>query len=186
MSATHLYVKTKQNTLHILEVYISNSLKICLKMQLLFRLSVMSYSFWPHDYSMPGFPVYHYLPKLAQTHVHWVGDAIQSSRPLSSPSPPALNLSQHQGIFQWVSSLHQVARVLDLHFIFSPSSEYSGLVSFSIDWVDLLAVQGALKSLLQYHSSKASIFSAQPSLWPNSHIHTWLQEKPQLWLYRSL
>ena len=185
MCATHLYLKTKQNTLHILEVYISNSLKICLKMQLLFSHSVMSDSLWPHDYSTPGFPVYHYLPKLAQTHVHWVGDAIQSSRLLSSPSS-AFNLSQHQGIFQWVSSLHQVARVLDLHFIFSPSSEYSGLIYFSIDWVDPLAVQGALKSLLQYHSSKASIFSAQPSLWPNSHIHTWPQEKPQLWLYGSL
>ena len=155
-------------------------------MQLLFSHSIMSVSLWPHDCSTPGVPVYHYLPKFAQTHVHWVGDAIQSSLPLLSPSSPAFNLSQHQGLFHWISSLHLVARVLDLHFIFSPSSEYSGLTSFNIDWVDLLAVQGALKSLLQYHNSKASIFSAQPSLWPNSHIHTWLQEKPQLWLYRSL
>ena len=66
------------------------------------------------DCSMPGFPVTHYLPKFAQTHVHWVGDAIQSSHPLSSPSPPALNLSQDQGLFQWVSSSHQLAKVLEL------------------------------------------------------------------------
>ena len=66
------------------------------------------------DYSTPGFPVHHQLSELAQTHVHRVGDAIQPSHPLSSPSPPALNLSQHQGLFQGVSSLHQVAKVLEL------------------------------------------------------------------------
>ena len=71
-------------------------------------------------------------------------------------------------------------------FSIIPSKEIPGLISFIMDWLDLSAVQGTLKSLLQHHSSKASIFSAQPSLWPNSHIHTWLQEKPQLWLYRSL
>ena len=60
-----------------------------------------------------GFPVHHQLPELTQTHVHWVSDAIQPSHPLSSPSPPALNLSQHQGLFQWVDSLHQVAKVLE-------------------------------------------------------------------------
>ena len=68
----------------------------------------------PMDCSMPGFPVHHQLPEFTQTHVHWVGDAIQPSYPLSSPSPPAFNLSQHQGLFQWVSSLHQVAKVLAL------------------------------------------------------------------------
>ena len=67
----------------------------------------------PMDCSMPGFPVFHYLLEFAQTHVHWVSDAIQPSHPLSSPSPPALNLSQHQGLFQWVSSSHQVAKVLE-------------------------------------------------------------------------
>ena len=66
------------------------------------------------DCSTPGFPVLHYLPKFAQTHVHWVDDAIWLSHPLSSPSPPALNFSQHQGLFKWVSSLHQVAKVLEL------------------------------------------------------------------------
>ena len=67
----------------------------------------------PMDCSTPGFPVHHQLPELAQTHVHRVGDAIQPSHPLSSPSPPALNLSQHQSLFQWVSSSHQVAKVLE-------------------------------------------------------------------------
>ena len=68
---------------------------------------------YPVDCSMPGLPVHHQLPKFSQTHVHWVGDAIQLSHPLSSPSPPAFNLSQHQDLFQWVSSSHQVAKVLE-------------------------------------------------------------------------
>ena len=67
----------------------------------------------PMNSSTPGLPVHHQLPESTQTHVHWVGDAIQPSHPLSSPSPPALNLSQHQGLFQWVSSSHQVAKVLE-------------------------------------------------------------------------
>ena len=67
----------------------------------------------PMDCSTPGLPVHHQLPELAQIHVHWVGDAIQSSHPLSSPSPPTFNLSQHQGLFKWVSSSHQVAKVLE-------------------------------------------------------------------------
>ena len=102
------------------------------------------------DCSMPGFPVLHYLLELAQTHFHWVSDAIQPSHPLSPPSPPAFNLFQYQGLFQWVSYLHQVANLC-----ISPSNEYSGLISFRMDWLDLLAVQGILKSLLQHHSSKA-------------------------------
>ena len=68
----------------------------------------------PMDCSTPGLPVHHQLPEFTQTHVHWVSDAIQPSHPLSSPFPPALNLSQHQGLFQWVSSSHQVAKVLEL------------------------------------------------------------------------
>ena len=78
-----------------------------------FSSSVMSDSLRPMDYSTPGLPVHHQLPEFIQTHVHWVGDATQPSHPLSSPSPPALNLSQHQGLFQWVSSLHQVAKGLE-------------------------------------------------------------------------
>ena len=66
----------------------------------------------PIDRSTPGLPVHHKLPQFTQTHVHWVSEAIQPSHPLSSPSPPAFNLSQHQGLFKWVSSLHQVAKVL--------------------------------------------------------------------------
>ena len=107
------------------------------------------------DCSTPGFPVHHQLSELAQTPSHRLGDAIQPSHPLSSPSPPAFNLSQHQGLFQWVGSLHQVAEVFN--FSISPSNEYSGLISFRTDWCDLLAVQGTLKSLLQHHSSKASV-----------------------------
>ena len=88
--------------------------------------------------------------QFAQTHVHRVGDAIQPSHPLSSPSPPAFNLSQHQGLFQWWP------KYWSFGFSISPSSEYSGLISFRIDWFHLLSVQGTLKSLLQHHSSKAS------------------------------
>ena len=111
----------------------------------------------PMDCRTPGFPVHHQLPDLAQTDVHRVGDAIQPSHPLSSPSP-AFNLSLHQGLFQWVRSLHQVAKYWSFSFHITPSNEYSGLISFRMDWLDLLAVQGTLKSLLQHHSSKASIF----------------------------
>ena len=74
-----------------------------------------------------------------------------------APSPPALNLSQHQGLFKWVSSSHHVAKYWSFSFSISPSSAYSGLISFRMDWLDLLSVQGTLKSLLQHHSSKASI-----------------------------
>jgi len=100
----------------------------------------------PMDCSTPGFPVHHQFLELAQTHVHRVSDAIQPSHPLSFPSPPAFSLSQHQGLFQWVSSSHQVAKVLELQhqsfqWIFR-------LISFRMDWLDLLAVQGTLKSLL--------------------------------------
>ena len=110
----------------------------------------------PMNCSTPGFPVFPYLPEFAQTHVQQAGDAIQPSHPLSAPSPPALNLSQHQGVFHWVSSLHQVAKV-SASIKISPSNEHPGLISFQMDWLDLLGVQGTLKSLLQHHSSKASI-----------------------------
>ena len=105
----------------------------------------------PMNHSTPGLPAHHQLLESTQTHVHWVGDAIQPSHPLSSPSPPALNLSQHQGLFKWVSSLHQVAKVLEFQH------QHPGLISFRMDWLDVLAVQGTLKSLLQHYSSKALI-----------------------------
>ena len=111
----------------------------------------------PVDCSIPGFPVRHQPLELAQIHVHRVSDAIQPSHPLLSPSPPAFNLSQHQGLFQEVSSSHQVAKVLEFSFSISPSNKHSGLIFFRIDWFDLFAVQGILKNFLQHHSSKASI-----------------------------
>ena len=125
------------------------------------------------DCSTPGLPVHHQLLESTHTHVHWVSDAIQPSHPLSSPFPPTVNLSQHQGLFKWVSSLHQEAS-----FNISPSNEYKGLISFMMDWLDLLTVQGTLKSLLQQIVQKNQFFSAQLSLQSNSHIHTWLLEKP--------
>ena len=109
------------------------------------------------DYSTPGFPVHHQLPELAQTHVHQIGDAIQPSHSLLSLSPPAFNLDQHQG-FSNESFLHiRWPKYWSFSFSISPSNEYSGLISFRIDWFDVLAVQGTLKSLLQHHSSKALI-----------------------------
>ena len=110
----------------------------------------------PMDCSIPGLPVHQQLLQFTQTHVHWVGDAIQPSRLLLSPSP-TFNLSQHQSLFKWVSSSHQVAKVLEFQLHHQSSNEYSGLISFRMDWLDLPAVQGTLKSLLQHHSSKASI-----------------------------
>ena len=111
--------------------------------------SVVSRSCDPMNCSTPGLPVHHQLPEFTQTHVHWVGDSIQPSHPLSSPSPSAFNLSQNQGLFKWVSSSHQVARKYwSFSFNISPSNEYSGLISFRMDWLDLLVVQGTLKSLL--------------------------------------
>ena len=112
----------------------------------------------PKDCSTPGLPVHHHLLEFTQIHVHWVGDAIQPSHPLLSPFPPDFSISRYQGLFKWVSFLHQVAKVLKfLSFNISPSNEYSGLVSFRMKWLDLLSVQGTLKSLLQHYSSKASI-----------------------------
>ena len=107
----------------------------------------------PMDYSMPGFLVLHYLLELAQTHVHWVNDAIQPSHLLPSPFLPAFNPSSIR-VFSNESDLHiRWPKYQSFIFNISPSNEYSGLISFRIDWLDLLAVQGTLKSLLQHHSS---------------------------------
>ena len=111
----------------------------------------------PMNHSKPGLPVHHQLLEFTQTHVHQVGDAIQPSHPLSSPSPPAPNPSQHQ-VFSNESTLHmRWPKYWSFSFSISPSKEIPGLISFRMDWLDLLAVQGTLKSLLQHHSSKASI-----------------------------
>ena len=110
------------------------------------------------DCSKPGFPFFHHLPELSQAHVHWVDDGIQPSHPLSSPSPPAFNLSQHQGFFPISQPFTSGGQILKLQlqhqafqWIFRTNQ------SFQIDWFDLLAVQGTLKSLLQHHNLKASI-----------------------------
>ena len=111
----------------------------------------------PMDCSTPGFPVHHQLRELAQTHVHRVGDAIQPFHPLPFPSPPAFNLSSIR-VFSNESFLCiSCPKYWSFSFNISPSNEYTGLISFRMDWLDLLAVQGTLKSLLQHHSSKASI-----------------------------
>ena len=108
------------------------------------------------DYSMPGFPVLHYLPEFAQTYVLWVSNAIQPAHPLLPPSPLALNICQYQGLFQWVSSLIRWPK--NWSFSISPSNECSGLISFRIDWFDLLAVQGTLKEPSPTPQFKTSIF----------------------------
>ena len=108
------------------------------------------------DCSIPGFVVHHQLPELAQTHIHRVTDVIQPPYPLLPPSPPGFNLSQHQSLFRWVSFLHQ-PKYWNFSFSNSPSNKYSGLISFRTDQFDFLAAQGTLKSLLQHHSSKASV-----------------------------
>ena len=108
------------------------------------------------NHSTPGLPVHHQLPESTQTHVHCVGDALQPSHPLLSPSPPALNLSSIR-VFSNESALHiRWPQYWSFSFNICPSNEHPGLI-FRMDWLDLLAVQGTLKSLLQQYSSKASI-----------------------------
>ena len=127
----------------------------------------------PMNRSTPGLPVHHQLPRSTQIHVHRVGNAIQPSHSLSSPSPPALNLSQHQGLFQWVNSSYQVAKYWSFSFNISPSNEHPELISFRMDWLDLLAVQGTLRVLSNTTVQKHQVFGAQLSLESNSHIHTY-------------
>ena len=107
--------------------------------------------------STPGLPVHHQLLEFTQTHAHWGGDAIQPSHPLSSPSPPASNPSQPQSLSNESALRMWWPKYWSFSFTISASNEHPGLISFRMDWLDLLAVQGTLKSLLQHHSSKASI-----------------------------
>ena len=131
------------------------------------------------DCSTPGFPVLRHLPEFAQTHVHCIGEAIQPSHPLSSPSPPTFNLSQHQDLFQWVSQLHQVAKS-------TGDSPSASVLPMNIQGWFLLGLTGLIsllsKGLSRVFSSttvwKHRFFGTQPSLCSNSHIHTWLLEKP--------
>ena len=120
----------------------------------------------PMDCSTPGFPVLHYLLECARSHVHCIRDAIQTSHPLWPLSPPALNLSQHQGLFQWVSSSHQVAKVLELQFQHQ-----------SFQWIFRVDFRGLSRVFSSTTVWKHQFFSVQPSLWSNSHIPTWLPEK---------
>ena len=136
---------------------------------------------YPMDCHMPGLPVRHHLPEFAQTHVHWFSDAIQPSHPLSSPSPPTFNLSQHQGLFQCISSSYHVAK-------FGVSASASVLLMNIQDWFPLrwtgwiaLLSKGLSRVLSNTTVQKHQLFSAQPSLYSNSHIHTWLLENSYLW-----
>ena len=126
---------------------------------------------------MPGLPVLHQLPELAQTLVHWVSDAIHLPHPLSSPSPPAFNLSQHQGLFQWISSSHWVARVLllqpqhlSLQWIFRTDFllGLTGWISLQSKWFSGVSSNTTVQ--------KNQFFDVHPCLWYNSHIHTWLEK----------
>ena len=117
----------------------------------------MSNSLWPRGRQHAGLPVHHQLLEFTQTHVHWVSDAIQPSHPLSSPSSPpsvfpSIRVFSHESVL-----LIRWSKAWSFSFSISPSNEYSGLISFRMHWLGLLAVQGTLKSLLQHHSSKASV-----------------------------
>ena len=144
----------------------------------------MSHSVTPWTTACPGFPVHHQLPELAQTHVHRVGDSTQWSHPLSSSSPSAFNLSSIR-IFS-SESVFGIRWPKYWSFSISLSSEYSGLISFRMDWLDLLAVQGTLMSLLQQHSWKSSIlwhsvqFSSVQSL-----SHVWLFVTPWITAHQA-
>ena len=125
----------------------------------------------PMDCSTLGYPIHHQLPELAQTPVHWVSDAMQPSHPPSSPSPPAIFPSIR--VFSNESALHiGWPKYWSFSFSINPFNEYSGLISFRMDWFDLFAVQGTPRSLLQHQVQKHQFFGAQSSLWSNSHNHT--------------
>ena len=130
----------------------------------------------PMNCSTPGLPVHYQLPEFTETHVHWVSDAIQSSQPLSSPSPPAPNPSQHQSLFQWVNSSHEV--YWSFSFSIIPSKEIPGLISFRMDWLDLLASKGLSRVFSNATVQKHRFLGTQLSSQSNSHIHTWPLEKP--------
>ena len=131
------------------------------------------------DCSMPGFPVLCYLPEFAQTHVHWVSDATQPSHPLLSPSPPAFNLSQHQGFFFNELALRNWwPKYWSFSLSISPYNEYSELISFRINWLISLLSKGLSRVFSSTTVQKHQFFGTQPFLWSNSHICIWLLEKP--------
>ena len=126
----------------------------------------------PMNCSTLGLPVHHQLPEFTQTHIHRVGDAIQPSHPLSSLSLPARNPSQHQSLFQESTLRMRWPKYWSFNFSIIPSKEIPGRISFRMDCLDLLEVQGTLKSILQHHSSKASILQCSAFFTVQSHIHT--------------
>ena len=124
----------------------------------------------PMDYRMPGSPALHYFLKLAQIHVHWADDAIQPSHPLLPSSPFAFILSQHQGLSnEWIFHI-KWQKCWNLKASINLSSEYSGLISFRTDWLDL-TVQETLESLLQHPNSKASILQCSACFMVLSHLY---------------
>ena len=143
-----------------------------------FSRSIVSNSLWPHGLQNARPPCPSPTSRVYSNSCPLSRDAIQPCYPLSSPSPPTLTLSQHQGLFKWVNSSHQVAKVVKFQSQHHSFSEHPELISLRMDWLDLLAVQGTLRNLLQHHSSKASILRCSDFFMSNSHIHTWLLEKP--------
>ena len=138
--------------------------------------------------STPGSPAFHHLLELAQTHIHWVDDSIQPSHPLLHPSPPAFNLSQSQGLFQWVSSSDQMTKVWALQLQHQSFQWILRVSSFRIDWFDLLACprdcqKSSLAPKFKSINTPALSFLYSPT---GRSIHMWLLEKPQLWLYAPL
>ena len=139
----------------------------------------------PMHCSTPGFPVLYHLLEFAQTHVRWVSDAIQPSHTMLSPSPPAFNLSQHQGLFKWVSYSHLVAKVLEFQLQHQSSNEYSGLISLGLTcWISSQS-RGLSRVFSNTTVQKHHFFHAQPSLWSNFHIYTWLLGRSQFLLYQN-
>ena len=142
----------------------------------------MSDSLRHHGLKHAGLHVHHQLPEFTQTFVHWVSDAIQPSHPLSFPSNPTFNLSQHQGLFKWLSSSHQMAKVLEFQLQHQSFQWIFRTYFLRLDcWISLRS-KGLSRVSSNTIVQKHQFFSAQLSLWSNSLIHRWLREKPYLWL----
>ena len=161
------HLKPSKYTFYIsINVYLTNDLSLFLIslyfISVHFSCSIMANSLGHHGLQHIRLPTP--TPGVAQTHVHSVCDATQLSHALLSPSPPASNLSQHQGLFQWVSSSSRMAKVLEFHLPYQSFNKYSVRMSFRIDWFDVLSVQRTLKSILQHQVQKHQFFSAQFSL----------------------
>ena len=124
----------------------------------------------PMNHGTPGLPIHHQLPEFTQTHGHWVNDAIQPYHPLSPPSPPAPNPSQHQSLFKWLSSSHEVAKVLEVQLQHESFLGWTG-------WISLQS-KGLSRVFSNTTVQKHQFFGTQLSSQSNSHIHTWTQEKP--------